>query len=140
MCVHISLSEADTINVARLLAKSAKPGAIYCLTGPLGAGKTVFTKGFAKGLDIPDVIYVTSPTFTLMNIYEGGRLPLYHFDVYRLTDPNELDDIGYEEYFFAEGVCLIEWADRISDLLPESAVWINLAYDDGNGGRVISIS
>lgn len=108
--------EEETFALGAALAKEAQPGQIYTLTGDLGVGKTVFTKGFAKGLGIEE--QVSSPTFTIVQIYEEGRLPLYHFDVYRIGDPEEMDEIGYEDYFYGEGVCLIEWAGLIRELIP----------------------
>ena len=98
------------------LGREARAGQIYCLSGDLGVGKTVFTKGFAKGLGITE--HVTSPTFAIVNEYEG-RLPLYHFDVYRIGDVEEMDEIGYEDYIYGEGVSLIEWANLIEEILPE---------------------
>lgn len=115
--------EEETKKIGYDLAKDAKAGAIYCLSGDLGVGKTVFTKGFAEGLGINE--HITSPTFTIVNEYEG-RLPFYHFDVYRIGDPDEMYDIGYEEYFFGEGVCLIEWAELIDELLPEDVYYITI--------------
>ncbi|MBR1629772.1 MAG: tRNA (adenosine(37)-N6)-threonylcarbamoyltransferase complex ATPase subunit type 1 TsaE, partial [Lachnospiraceae bacterium] len=109
-------SGAETYSLAKALAKEANPGEVFALIGDLGAGKTVFAKGFAAGLGIKEP--VTSPTFTIVCEYEGGRIPLYHFDVYRLDDPEELFEIGFEEYLYGEGVCLIEWADRIWEELP----------------------
>lgn len=109
------------------LGKNAKPGDIYCLDGDLGVGKTVFTQGFAKGLGVEDE-YITSPTFTIINEYEG-RLKLYHFDVYRIGSLEEMDDTGYEDYFFGDGVCLVEWAELIEELIPKEAVWIKIEKD-----------
>ena len=103
-----SFSEKETFETGFRLGKECKAGDIILLDGDLGVGKTVFTKGFGKGLGIEETI--SSPTFTIMQIYEEGRLPLYHFDVYRIADIEEMDEIGYEDYFFGEGVCLIEWA------------------------------
>ncbi|MGN0507583.1 MAG: tRNA (adenosine(37)-N6)-threonylcarbamoyltransferase complex ATPase subunit type 1 TsaE [Lachnospiraceae bacterium] len=120
-------SPEETYRFAKELAAEAKPGEIYCLSGDLGVGKTVFTKGFAAGLGITEP--VNSPTFTIMQIYEEGRLPLYHFDVYRITDPEEMDEIGYEDYFFGDGVCLIEWAELIEELLPADCKKIVIAKD-----------
>lgn len=116
-------SEDETKNLGYKLAQKSKAGDIYCLKGDLGVGKTVFTKGFAEGLEIFD--HITSPTFTIVNEY-NGRLPFYHFDVYRIGDPDEMYDIGYDEYFFGEGVCLIEWAELIKELLPENVHWIKI--------------
>lgn len=123
---HVKSSD-ETFSLGESLAQSAKPGQVYCLDGDLGVGKTVFSKGFAKGLGIVD--HITSPTFTIINVYEDGRLPFYHFDVYRVTDEYELDEIGYEEYFYGEGVTLIEWATLIPRLIPESAIHIIIEKD-----------
>ena len=107
----------ETFEIGKQLGLEAKPGEVYCLDGDLGVGKTVFTQGFASGLGITEP--VNSPTFTIVQVYDGGRLPFYHFDVYRIGDIEEMDEIGYEDYFYGEGVCLIEWADLIRELLPE---------------------
>ena len=117
-----SFSPEDTFRVGEQLAKDARPGDIYTLDGDLGVGKTIFTKGMAKGLGIEEP--VTSPTFTILQEYESGRLPLYHFDVYRIGDPEEMDEIGYEDYFYGQGICLIEWAGLIEELIPKEAVRI----------------
>ena len=109
------------------LGKNAKSGDIYCLDGDLGVGKTSCTQGFAKGLGVEDE-YITSPTFTIINEYEG-RLKLYHFDVYRIGSLEEMDDTGYEDYFFGDGVCLVEWAKLIDELMPKEAVWITIEKD-----------
>ena len=131
MTVYESFSEEMTFNIGKELGKKADKGEIICLEGDLGVGKTVFTKGFAEGLDIED--NVDSPTFTIVQEYLEGRIPLYHFDVYRIGDISEMDEIGYEDYFFGEGVCLIEWASRIEELLPESAVHIKIEKDLAKG-------
>ena len=109
-------SEKETFELGKKIGENAKAGQIYTLTGDLGVGKTVFTKGLAKGLGITES--VCSPTFTIVQIYEEGRLPLYHFDVYRIGDPEEMDEIGYEDCFYGEGVCLIEWAGSPQSVLP----------------------
>lgn len=131
MTVYESFSEEMTFNIGKELGKKADKGEIICLEGDLGVGKTVFTKGFAEGLDIEDNI--DSPTFTIVQEYLEGRIPLYHFDVYRIGDISEMDEIGYEDYFFGEGICLIEWASRIEELLPESAVHIKIEKDLAKG-------
>ena len=113
------------------MGKSAKAGDVYCLDGDLGVGKTVFTQGFAKGLGINEPI--NSPTFTIVQEYHEGRLPLYHFDVYRIGDITEMDEIGYEEYFYSEGVCLIEWGNLISEIMPENATYITISKDLSKG-------
>ena len=112
-----SRSEQETYQAGRQLGQFAKPGEIYCLNGDLGVGKTVFTKGFAEGIGIQEP--VNSPTFTIIQQYEEGRLPLYHFDVYRISDIDEMEEIGYEDYFFGDGVCLIEWANLIEEIIPD---------------------
>ncbi len=114
----------ETFNLGKKLGKLALKGEIYCLEGDLGTGKTVFTQGFAIGLGIVEP--VNSPTFTILQVYEEGRLPLYHFDVYRIGDPEEMYEIGYEDYFFGEGVCLIEWPSLIEELLPEDVCHIQI--------------
>lgn len=118
---------AETYEFGRLLGQQAGPGQVYCLDGDLGTGKTVFTQGFAAGLGIESP--VTSPTFTIVQQYEEGRLPLYHFDVYRIGDVSEMDEIGYEDCFYGEGVCLIEWSQLIPEILPEAAVRIRMEKD-----------
>ena len=122
-----SFSEKETFEIGRDLARKAVPGRVYCLDGDLGTGKTVFAKGFAAGLGITEP--VTSPTFTIIREYEEGRIPLYHFDVYRISDPDEMYAIGYEEYFYCSGVCLVEWSELISELIPEDAVHIEISRD-----------
>ena len=122
-----SFSEQDTFLFAKELGINSEKGEIYCLDGDLGTGKTVFAKGFAEGLDIKEA--VTSPTFTIVKEYEDGRIPLYHFDVYRISDPDEMYAIGYEDYFFGDGVCLVEWSELIDELIPDEAVHINIIKD-----------
>ena len=122
-----TFSQDETEKFGYELGIKAEPGQIYCLSGDLGVGKTVFTKGFAKGLDIDE--HITSPTFTIINEYHG-RLPLYHFDVYRIGSSDEMYDIGYEEYINGEGVCIIEWANLIEDILPDEYLHIELKYKD----------
>ena len=131
-------SQDETEKIGYDTAIKALPGQVYCLSGDLGVGKTVFTRGFARGLGIDE--HITSPTFTIINEYEG-RLPLYHFDVYRVADPEEMDYIGCDEYFFGNGVCLIEWAELIEDIIPENAVWIKIEKDleKGTDYRKITI-
>ena len=117
MAVIDSFCAKDTYELGEKIGQMAKPGMVISLTGDLGVGKTVFTQGLAKGLGIEEP--VNSPTFTIVQVYEEGRLPLYHFEVYRIGDIEEMDEIGYEDYFYGEGVCLIEWADLIREILPE---------------------
>ena len=112
-----SFCPEDTFVLGQKIGELVKPGTVISLVGDLGVGKTVFTQGLAKGLGIMEP--VNSPTFTIVQVYDGGRLPFYHFDVYRIGDIEEMDEIGYEDYFYGEGVCLIEWADLIRELLPE---------------------
>ena len=117
MAVIDSFCAKDTYELGEKIGQMAKPGMVISLTGDLGVGKTVFTQGLAKGLGIEEP--VNSPTFTIVQVYEEGRLPLYHFDVYRIGDIEEMDEIGYVDYLYGEGVCLIEWADLIREILPE---------------------
>jgi len=130
--LHESFSAEDTAALAANMARKARPGDVVALTGPLGAGKTAFAQGFALGLGYTGV--VTSPSFTIMNVCEGGRLPLYHFDLYRLPEGGKgLEDIGCEDYFYGDGVCLIEWADLAADCMPDHTSWISLEPDAARG-------
>ena len=122
-----TFSEKETRELGERLGRNAVPGSIYTLTGDLGTGKTVFTQGFARGLGISE--HVNSPTFTIVQEYDGGRLPFYHFDVYRIGDIEEMDEIGYEDYFSGDGVCLIEWAELIEELLPERRTEVRIEKD-----------
>ncbi len=117
----------ETELLGYVMGQQAEAGQIYCLDGDLGVGKTVFTQGFARGLGIEEP--VSSPTFTIVQQYEDGRLPLYHFDVYRIGNAGEMDEIGCEEYFYGGGVCLIEWSQRIPEILPEDVVHIQIEKD-----------
>ena len=126
-----SFSPQQTEKIGFELGQKAKEGDIYCLSGDLGVGKTVFTRGFAKGIGVEEE-YITSPTFTIINEYEG-RLKLYHFDVYRIGSIEEMDDTGYEDYFFGDGVCLIEWAELVEEIIPPEAVWIKIEKDLDKG-------
>ena len=132
-------SASETLALGEKLGKAAKPGQIYTLNGDLGVGKTVLTQGFAKGLGITEA--VNSPTFTIVQVYEKGRLPLYHFDVYRIGDIEEMDEIGYEDYVYGEGVCLIEWANLIEEILPEhvKTVTIEKNLEKGFDYRKITV-
>lgn len=134
-----SRSEAETLAIGQRMGTAAAAGQIYCLYGDLGVGKTAFTKGFARGLDIREE--VVSPTFTIVHEYTG-RLPLYHFDIYRLGSEEELWDIGWDEYTSGAGVCLIEWADRLKEAMPPEAIWIRIEKDlsQGTEYRRIGIS
>lgn len=115
------------VRIWKKLGEAAEPGTVYTLVGDLGVGKTVLTQGLAEGLGITEA--VNSPTFTILQVYEEGRLPLYHFDVYRIGDVEEMDEIGYEDYFYGDGVCLIEWANLIEEILPEKYTEIRIEKD-----------
>lgn len=134
-----TFSFEETKKIGFELGQKAQKGDIYCLIGDLGVGKTIFSKGFAEGLGIDE--HITSPTFTIINEYHNGRIPFYHFDVYRLTDPEELYDIGYEDYFYGDGVCLVEWANMIEDFVPKEAKWIYIkkCLEKGEDYRLIEI-
>ena len=135
-----SFRAEDTFELGKKLGQNAKPGDVYTLVGDLGVGKTVFTQGLAEGLGIAEPI--SSPTFTIVQVYEEGRLPLYHFDVYRIGDVSEMDEIGYEDYFYGEGVCLIEWADLIREILPEryTRIFIEKDLEKGFDYRKITVT
>ena len=122
--IYETFSPEQTGQIGEELARASVPGQVFCLYGDLGVGKTVFTQGFARGLDITEPI--SSPTFTIIQTYEEGRMPFYHFDVYRIGDPEEMDEIGYEDYFFGRGVCLVEWANLIDELMPPQTKWIEI--------------
>ena len=125
--IYNSNSVKETQNIAKALAKNLLPGDVICLRGDLGVGKTVFVQGLAEGLQIKETI--TSPTFTIVNCSESGRLPFYHFDVYRMDDSDEMYEIGYEEYVYGEGVSVIEWPDKIADILPQKRYDIEISKD-----------
>lgn len=127
----ITNSREETCELGRRLGEQAKPGDVLALSGDLGTGKTVFAQGFAKGLGIRDLI--NSPTFTIQEIHEGGRLPFYHYDVYRIEDIDEMEEIGYEEFFYGEGVCLIEWAEMIEEILPDNTRFITIRKNPAMG-------
>ena len=122
-----SFSPEETFAIGEKLGREANPGEVYTLIGDLGVGKTVFTQGVARGLGITEP--VNSPTFTIVQIYEDGRLPFYHFDVYRIGDVEEMEEIGYQDCFFGEGICLIEWANLIEEILPEHYKEITIEKD-----------
>ena len=117
----------ETYEVGEKIGRKARPGQVYTLMGDLGVGKTVFTQGVANGLGITEP--VSSPTFTIIQEYEEGRLPFYHFDVYRIGCIEEMDEIGYEDYFYGNGICLIEWANLIEEIIPEDAISITIEKD-----------
>jgi len=120
--IYETFSAKETAELAAKISGDTKGGEVFCLTGDLGTGKTAFAKGFAKGLGINEP--VSSPTFTIVQIYDEGRLPLYHFDVYRIEDPEEMYETGFEDYFESEGVCLVEWGEMIRELLPKNCISI----------------
>lgn len=129
--VFETMSEKETFELGKKMGQDAEPGQIICLDGELGVGKTVFTQGFASGLGVTES--VNSPTFTIVQIYDEGRIPLYHFDVYRIGNPEEMYEIGYEEYFFGKGVCLIEWASLIDELIAEDAIQVMIEKNLNKG-------
>lgn len=122
-----TFSAEETLELGKKIGSQAKPGEIYTLNGDLGVGKTVFAQGLAQGLGITEPI--SSPTFTIVQIYEKGRMPLYHFDVYRIGDVEEMEEIGYEDCFYGKGVCLIEWAELIGEIIPEEAIPVRIEKD-----------
>ena len=125
--VYESNTPQETFELGKRLGAEAKPGQVYCLDGDLGVGKTVFTQGFARSLGITGP--VNSPTFTIVQQYEEGRLPLYHFDVYRIGDISEMDEIGYEDCFYGDGVSLVEWGGLIEEILPEDVITVKIEKD-----------
>lgn len=126
-----SRSAEETFALGKKIGENARPGEVYTLVGDLGVGKTVFTQGLAEGLGITEPI--SSPTFTIVQVYEEGRLPFYHFDVYRIGDVEEMDEIGFEDYIYGEGVSLIEWSNLIEEILPEKKVEIKIEKDLAQG-------
>ena len=132
ICVIIETENPEeTFALGQKIGRAATPGQVYTLTGDLGVGKTVFTQGVASGLGITEP--VNSPTFTIVQVYEEGRLPFYHFDVYRIGDIEEMEEIGYDDYFFGGGICLIEWAELIEEILPEDRISITIEKDLSKG-------
>ena len=125
--VYETYSAQETFDLGKSIGENAEPGSVFTLIGDLGVGKTVFTQGVAEGLGIEEP--VVSPTFTIMQIYEEGRLPFFHFDVYRIGDVSEMDEIGYEDYFYGDGVTFIEWADLISEIIPGDHTRIEIEKD-----------
>lgn len=138
--VYESTSAEMTFEFGKKIGSLVKPGDIICLDGNLGVGKTVFTQGVAAGLGIDEP--VCSPTFTLIQEYHEGRIPLYHFDVYRIDGPWDMDDLGYEEYFFGDGVCLVEWGNLIKELMPDNTVYVTIEknLERGFDYRKITVS
>jgi tRNA threonylcarbamoyladenosine biosynthesis protein TsaE len=137
--VLISKSPAETLRIGRLLGSALTGGDCVALTGELGAGKTCLTQGIASGLGVPDCYVVASPTFTLINEYPGKETALYHLDFYRLAGPGDLEEIGYQEYLTRGGVVVVEWAEKIPEVIPEKALCITLSYA-GEHARKIEIS
>ena len=135
--VRVLNNEADTRRLGLEIAESLDPGVVIALVGELGTGKTALTKYLAEGLGVTEEI--NSPTFTIVKEHRSGRLPLYHFDVYRLSNVDEFFDIGGEEYLYGDGGCVIEWADRIAEALPEDTVWIRLEYGGKEDERTVTI-
>ncbi len=133
-----SRSPEETFRIGQIIGRSLVEKDVVALIGELGAGKTCITQGIARGLGVPDCYQITSPSFTLINEYQG-RMMLYHFDLYRLSDTCEMDDMGYEEYLFGKGVSVIEWADRVEGILPDDTLFIVIGYTDENS-RSIMIS
>ena len=127
----------DTEALGARLAERLQPGSVVSLIGPLGAGKTTLAKSIARGLGVTETL--TSPTFTIVQEYESGRLPLYHFDVYRVNDPDDLFELGFEEYLHGDGACFIEWADLVEDLLPEDTIYIRMDYGSWEEERTCEI-
>jgi tRNA threonylcarbamoyladenosine biosynthesis protein TsaE len=129
--IYETHSPEETFEIGKKMGEEAKPGLIIAMTGDLGVGKTLFTQGFAKGLGIEGP--VNSPTFTILQVYEDGRLPFYHFDVYRIGDVEEMDEIGFEDYVFGSGASIIEWAELIDEIIPEEAVRVLIEKDPEKG-------
>lgn len=129
----------ETFALGVKIGENARPGQVYTLNGDLGVGKTVFTQGVAKGLGIEEP--VNSPTFTIVQIYDEGRMPFYHFDVYRIGDVSEMDEIGYEDCFFGEGICLVEWAELVEEIIPKDAISVTIEknLEQGTDYRKITI-
>ena len=134
---YITNSEEETEALGVWLAEKLEPGTGIAFTGDLGAGKTAFTRGLARGLGIAD--RVASPTFTIVNEYEGGRLPLFHFDMYRLGSSDELFDIGWEDYLARGGVCAVEWSENVAGALEEGAILVDICRGALDGQRIVSI-
>ena len=135
---YITTGAAQTEALGERLGQQLKPGTVIAYTGDLGAGKTAFTRGLARGLDIPD--RVTSPTFTIVNEYEGGRLPLFHFDMSRLGSSDELFDIGWEEYLIRGGVCAVEWSENVDDVLESDTIRVDIRRGSSDDERCITLT
>ena len=140
MDIYETNSAEETYKVGYAMGEKAGPGEVIALIGDLGVGKTVFMQGFAAGLGVAEP--VNSPTFTILQIYEDGRIPLYHFDVYRIEDPEEMFEVGFDDYLYGQGVCLIEWANIVEEILPEhrKVVTIEKQLDKGPDARKITVT
>jgi len=138
--IYESFSDTETFSIGKMLGEKARPGQVYCLAGDLGVGKTVFSKGFAEGVGVTST--VSSPTFTIVHSYDEGRCSFHHFDVYRISDADEMYEIGFEEYIGGEGICLIEWANLIDDILPEDKITVDISknLEKGTDYRKIEVS
>ena len=134
---HVTNSPEETEALGEMLAGRLEPGTVIAFTGDLGAGKTAFVRGLARGLGITE--RVTSPTFTIVNEYEGGRLPLFHFDMYRLGSADELFDIGWEDYLARGGVCAVEWSENVSDALDNDCLRVDIRRGENDDQRIITI-
>ena len=139
MFVIETTNQKETLTVGEQLGKKAERGTVICVDGDLGVGKTVLAQGIAKGLGVNEP--VVSPTFTIVQEYHDGRIPFYHFDVYRIEDPDEVYEIGFEEYFYGDGVCMVEWSELIAELLPPESIHITIRKDlkQGPDHRMITI-
>lgn len=135
---YFTNSAEETERLGQRLGETLRGGEVVAYLGELGAGKTAFTRGLARGLGIS--MRVTSPTYTIVNEYTGGRLPLFHFDMYRLGSEEELFDIGWEDYLIRGGVCAVEWSERVTDALPEDTLWVDIARGSGENDRIITIT
>lgn len=134
---HVTNSPAETEALGESLAEQLEPGTVIAFTGDLGAGKTAFVRGLARGLGVRE--RVTSPTFTIVNEYEGGRLPLFHFDMYRLGSADELFDIGWEDYLARGGICAVEWSENVSDALDNDCLRVDIRRGENDDQRIITI-
>ena len=135
---YVTKSPEETLDLGYKLGKTLKPGTVVALTGDLGTGKTLFTKGIAKALGVKDYKYVNSPSFVIVKEYKSKKLPLYHFDLYRVNSSHDLETVGYEEYFYSKGISVVEWADRAEDVLPEEYILVKFRYS-GRSKRNITI-
>ena len=136
---RLTNSPEETLDLGHEFGKALKPGTVVALIGELGAGKTVFTKGIARALGIKEYGYVNSPSFVIVKEYKSGKRPLYHFDLYRLGSSHDLDTVGYEEYFYSDGISVVEWADRAMDILPEKYITVKFKHA-GRNTRSITIN